>query len=125
MTVSQNARNRRNGAKFESDVTAYVRSRGLEAERLRTSGKLDEGDLTIRDKVGVAAVCELKSGKNLSVRRWWEEEAIPEAKNYASRRALLEPPQPALIMKSHNQSIGKSLVVISLDQYLALLGGSA
>lgn len=123
--MSQNARNRRNGAAFESAVTNYVRSKGLEAERLRTSGKLDEGDLTIRDKVGVAAVCELKAGKNLSVRRWWEEEAIPEAKNFASRRSLLEPPHPALIMKSHNQSIGKSLVVISLDQYLELLGGAS
>lgn len=123
--AQQNAKNRRDGAKYESDVTAYVRKAGFEAEGLRKAGRYDEGDLSIRDKVGVVAVAELKSGVNMRVRHWWEEEAIPEARNYANKRSLLEPPAPALIMKSHGQSVGKSLVVISLDQYLELLGASA
>lgn len=125
MAVSQNAKNRRNGTAFESAIVEYVRKRGLEADRLRTSGKEDEGDLVIRDKVGVAAVAEAKSGKNLRVRFWWEEEAIPESKNYAARRSMLEPPAPALILKSHNKNISKALVVIDLETYVDLLGGKA
>lgn len=121
----QNTKNRRAGAKFEADLVSYIRSRGLEADRLRLSGTADEGDIVIRDSVGVVAVCEAKAGTNLRVRHWWDNEAIPEARNYAARRSLLEPPAAALLMKSHNKSIGKALVTVSLDHYLDLLGGSA
>lgn len=123
--AQQNAKNRRDGAQFESDVRNYIRSRGLEAEGLRKAGRYDEGDVSIRDKVGFVAVAELKAGKNLSVRKWWKEEAIPEAKNFANKRSLLDPPHPALILKSHNEPVGKSLVVLSLADYLTLLGGNA
>lgn len=125
VSASQNAKNRRDGAAFESAVVNYLRDRGLEAERLRLSGKQDEGDVTLRDKVGVAAVLELKAGKNLSVRRWYDDEAVPEAQNFANRRSMIEPPMPVLVMKSHNKSIGKALVTISLEHYLDLMGGAA
>lgn len=123
--AKQNAKNRRDGAAFESAVVKYVRERGLEADRLRLSGKQDEGDVVVRDKVGVAAVMETKAGKNLRVRHWWDEEAVPEAKNYADRRSMLEPPMPALVLKSHNKNVSKSLVVISLSDFVDLLGGHA
>lgn len=123
--AQQNAKNRRDGAQFESDVRNYIRSRGLEAEGLRKAGRYDEGDVSIRDKVGFVSVAELKAGKNLSVRRWWEEEAVPEAAHFSNKRSLPEPPHPALILKSHNKPISKALVVIDLDTYLTLLGGNA
>lgn len=125
MSASQNAKNRRDGAKFESDVVNYLRDRGFEAERLRLSGKQDEGDVTLRDKVGVAAVLELKAGKNIRPRFWYDEEAVPEAKNFATRRSMIEAPMPTLVMKSHGKSIGKALVTISLEHYLDLMGGAA
>lgn len=123
--TSQNARNKQNGTKFETDVVDYVRKRGLEADRLRLSGKEDEGDLVIRDKAGPVAVVEAKAGKNIRPRHWYDEEAVPETKAYANKRSMLEPPMPALFMKSHNKSIGKALVTISLEHYVDLLGGSA
>lgn len=123
--AQQNAKNRRDGAQFESDVRDYTRTRGLEAEGLRKAGKYDEGDVSIRDKVGIVAVAELKAGKNISLRKWWDEEAVPEAKNFADKRSLPDPPMPALIMKSHNKPTKDALVVISLERYLDLLGGSA
>lgn len=124
-TAATNRKNKRDGTAFESAVVKHVRSRGLEADRLRTSGKEDEGDIAIRDKVGVVAILECKAGKNIRPRHWYDEEAVPEAKKYADRRSLLEQPMPALVMKSHNKSIGKALVTVSLDHYLDLLGGSA
>ena len=75
--------------------------------------------------MGTVAIIEAKAGKNVRPRWWYEEEAVPEAKKYTDRRSLLEPPMPVLAMKSHNKSIGKSLIVISLDDYTDLLGGSA
>lgn len=124
-TAAQNRKNKRDGTAYESALVAYFRSRGLEADRLRTSGKEDEGDIAVRDKAGVVAIIEAKAGKNIRPRFWYDEEAVPETKKYADRRSMLEPPMPALAMKSHNKSIGKSLVTISLDDYIDLLGGSA
>src|SRR5699024_6135074 len=115
----------RDGAAFETALVNYFRDRGLEADRLRTSGKEDEGDIAVRDKVGVVAIVEAKAGKNIRPRYWFDEEAVPEAKKYADRRSLLEPPMPALAMKSHNKPIGKALVTISLEHYVDLLGGNA
>lgn len=125
MSAAQNRKNKRDGTAYESAIVNYFRSRGFEADRLRTSGKEDEGDIAVRDKVGTVAIIEAKAGKNVRPRYWYEEEAVPEAKKYTDRRSLLEPPMPVLAMKSHNKSIGKSLIVISLDDYADLLGGSA
>lgn len=117
----QNTRNRRNGAKYETDVIEFFRKKGFDAERLRLSGLQDEGDGVVRAG-DLRVVLEMKSGKNLSVRRWFEEEAVPEAKNYAKRRSLLtEEVIPILAMKTHGKSIGKSLVTIDLDTFSYLL----
>lgn len=117
----QNTRNRRNGAKYELDVIEFFRKRGADAERLRLSGLQDEGDGVVR--IGDQRILlEMKASKNLSVRRWWNEEAVPEARNYTKRRSLLnEEVTPALVMKEHNKAIGKSLVTIDLDTFADLL----
>lgn len=123
--AQQNAKNRADGSRYESAVRDYLRLRGLEAEGLRKAGKYDEGDVGIRDKVGWVSAAELKAGKNIRLRYWWEEEAVPEARNFSNKRSLLEPVHPALILKSHNKPVKDSLVVISLETYATLLGGSA
>ena len=124
-TAQQNAKNRRDGARFESDVRDYIRGRGLEAEGLRKAGKYDEGDVGIRDTVGWVSAAETQAGTNLRVRHWWENEAVPEAKNFSAKRSLLEPVHPALILKSHGKPVKDALVVISLETYVDLLGGNA
>lgn len=120
-----NKKNKRDGTAYESAVVNYFRDRGFEADRLRLSGKDDEGDIVVRDKVGAVAIVEAKAGVNIRPRHWFDEEAVPEAKRYADRRSLLEPPMPALAMKSHNKPVGKSLVTITLEDYVTLLGGHA
>lgn len=119
--VHQNTRNRRNGAQFETDLVKYFRAEGFDAERLRLSGAQDEGDLVVRAG-DVRYVVEAKAGKNLSVRRWFDEEAVPEAKSYAAKRSLLEEEaRPALLLKSHGKNINKSLVTIDVGTFVQLL----
>lgn len=120
--VSQGAANRRRGAQYETDLLGHFRGKGFDTERLRLSGKLDEGDLVVRAGGNVKVILEAKSGKNLSVRKWHDEEAVPEAMNYARRRSLLEEEViPALVMKTPNKGIHKSLVVIDLETLVHLL----
>jgi len=120
--VSTGAANRRKGSQYETDLVDYFRKRSWDTERMRLSGTLDEGDLVVRLDKGHRLVLEAKAGKNLRPRFWWEEEAVPEAKNYAKRRSLLaEEAIPVLAMKTHGKSIGKSLVTIDLDTFADLL----
>jgi len=120
--VSTGAANRRRGTQFETDLVKHFRSKGMDTERLRLSGKEDEGDIVVRIGRDQRVVVEAKSGKNIRPRFWWNEEAVPEARNYTKRRSLLnEEVTPALVMKEHNKAIGKSLVTIDLDTFTDLL----
>lgn len=120
--VSTGAANRRKGSQYEVDLVDYFRKRKWDTERMRLSGNLDEGDIVVRLDQDHRLVVEAKSGKNIRPRFWFEEEAVPEAKNYAKRRSLLtEEVIPILAMKTHGKSIGKSLVTIDLDTFSCLL----
>lgn len=120
--MSTGAANRRRGTQFETDLVKHFRNRGMDTERLRLSGKEDEGDIVVRIGRDQRVIVEAKSGKNIRPRFWWNEEAVPEAKNYTKRRSLLnEEVTPALVMKEHNKAIGKSLVTIDLDTFTDLL----
>lgn len=120
--VSTGAANRRKGSQYEVDLVDYFRKRKWDTERMRLSGNLDEGDIVVRLDQDHRLVVEAKSGKNIRPRFWFEEEAVPEAKNYAKRRSLLtEEVIPILAMKTHGKSIGKSLVTIDLDTFSYLL----
>ena len=120
--VSTGAANRRRGTQYESDLVKHFRGKGMDTERLRLSGREDEGDIVVRIGKDQRVIVEAKSGKNIRPRFWYDEEAVPEARNYTKRRSLLnEEVLPALIMKSHNKAIGKSLVTIDLDTFTDLL----
>ena len=120
--MSTGAANRRRGTQYESDLVKHFRGKGMDAERLRLSGKEDEGDIVVRVGKDQRIIVEAKSGKNIRPRFWYDEEAVPEAKNYTKRRSLSsEEVIPALVMKSHNRAIGKSLVTIDLDTFVDLL----
>lgn len=120
--VSTGAANRRRGTQYESDLVKHFRGKGMDTERLRLSGREDEGDIVVRIGKDQRVIVEAKSGKNIRPRFWWNEEAVPEARNYTKRRSLLnEEVIPALVMKEHNRAIGKSLVTIDLDTFTDLL----
>src|SRR5690606_14632617 len=78
--VSTGAANRRRGTQFETDLVKHFRSKGMDTERLRLSGKEDEGDIVVRIGRDQRVVVEAKSGKNIRPRFWWNEEAVPEAR---------------------------------------------
>lgn len=120
--VSTGAANRRKGSAYEGVLVTYFREQRFDTERTRLSGTLDEGDLAVRLGMDHRLVIEAKSGKNIRPRFWYEEEAVPEAKNYAQRRGLLAGSViPVLAMKTHGKSVGKSLITIELDTFAYLL----
>lgn len=121
--------NKRKGSDYERLLVDHFRNSDFDTERQREAGKGsskdkegsgDEGDLSVR-LTGFRVVGEAKSGKNVRPRYWYEEEAVPEAKNYAKKRRVKERVIPAVFMKSHNKAVGKSLVTISLDDFTYLL----
>lgn len=117
MTTSQNAKNRRKGAQFETDVLAYIRSLGLPAERLRLSGANDEGDIAVIDG-DLTYLIEAKNEAKLNL-AGWVTEAIIERQNYAKKRGL-DPASimPVVVVKRRGRSIADSYVVVPLKEFL-------
>lgn len=118
--MSGGAANKRRGTAYETLLVKHFREHGFDAERNTLSGTVDEGDLTVR--VGDRRfIGEAKSGKNVRPRHWYESEAVPEAKAYGEKRGLANPAIPFVSMKTHGKAAGKSLVLISLDDFTMLL----
>lgn len=100
-----------------------LRERGFDAERLRLSGNNDEGDLVIRVG-GRYHVIECKN-----VASWtrgklegFMGEAVVEAINFSLKRKLSRA-HPALFLKRAGKGWSQSYVVLTMDDYLALIGG--
>jgi Holliday junction resolvase len=116
--TSQNQKNRRKGSQYELDVLAYVRSLGLPAERLRLSGRFDEGDLVIQDE-DLTYICELKNEQKLNL-AGWVTEAIVERANYAKKRDINpDDVMPLVVVKRRGRPIADSYVVVPLKEFLA------
>jgi hypothetical protein len=65
--AARNKRNRRAGARWQSDLREGFRGEGFDIERLVLTGKEDEGDLVIRQPIAVGmppeyVVIEAKAG---------------------------------------------------------------
>lgn len=122
-----NARNRRAGAQFEIDGLTKLRSRGLDTERPRLSGKEDEGDIRIR--VGESFfVHEYKNVQEATWRYGYIQDVIrqarEESKNYAAKRGI--PPERthyAAVLKTHRKKWEESVVCLPMSEYLRLIEG--
>jgi Holliday junction resolvase len=108
--------NGRKGALFETSVMKWLRERGVSAERLTKAGSKDEGDIVcvVANKT---YIFELKNRKAITLPAFWDE-AITEARNYASARGLKQTPPAYVIIKRRNAGIEKSWVVQDLEQWL-------
>lgn len=116
--TTQQAKNKRRGAQFEIDALAWVRAQGLAAERLRLSGKNDEGDLVIHDE-GLTYICELKNEQRINLAGYITE-AVAEATNYAKARGLdPDAVMPIVIVKRRGRPVGDSYVVTRLSDFLS------
>ena len=85
------ARNRRKGARWEGDLKEGLRNQGFDTERLKLTGKEDEGDLVVRLPSGLLAprdrlIIEAKDAA-MNVTDFIRQATV-EADHYASHRSL-------------------------------------
>ena len=121
----RNARNRSAGASWETTTLASLRSLGFDSERLRLSGKQDEGDVVFRHE-GHYYVLECKN-----VKTWgyagllgYVGEVVAEVVNFAKRRLLKsDKVHGAVLLKVHNKSWRSAVVMMPVTEYLDLVRG--
>lgn len=111
------------GTRFETDVLQWHRDNGEPIERLAKAGKNDEGDLARTANFNDVVVMELKVRRDattgLSLGQLHDEAAI-EAERFTKARRLPKPAVPALVLKRVRKGIGKSFVVLSLEDFVTL-----
>lgn len=102
--------NKQKGSQFERDVVSYLQSQGFNAERRYGAGiREDRGDI-----VGVPDFAiECKNQRNIDLAQFVDE-AIIEAKHARQ-------PFGAAVIKRRNRNVRESYVVMSLEQFVALL----
>lgn len=113
------AANRRRGSGFERDLRDHLRGRGFDAERLRTSGAKDEGDLVVKSG-GLAYIIEAKATKQIDLPRFITEARF-EAANYAAARGC-PPVNYAAVVKARGKGISDAYVVMPLHHWLDQIG---
>ena len=116
-------RNRRAGAKWETDLLKNLREEGFEVERLRLAGREDEGDLVVTDPLvdGRRLILEAKAGALHPAQ--FVKEATVEARNYEDHRSL--PAGRAMgvvVAKQRGKSWREAYVLTTLSEFLELDG---
>lgn len=114
----------RKGPDWEIQLLKYLRENGIDAERLRLTGKEDEGDLVVRD--GGIVIVECKNEKNINLAAGLTQAGV-EAGNYAKHRGLdLGLVTPAGAFKRRNHSPGQAYLVTTVDTFFDIgTGGTA
>lgn len=111
---------RRKGSSYESLLEGELRGRFGNAERLPLNGTLDEGDIWFHWQ-GQPYVIEAKAERSINLSAYVKE-AREEASNWwAKRKAQWPLPIPVAIVKRRNHGVGKSYVVMELDQFVRLV----
>jgi len=111
---------KRKGSAFETGILKWLRSKGVNAERLRLAGKDDEGDIVciVANK---PVVFELKATAKMDLPQFWRE-ATTEAANYAKARGLDPVPPAYIIVKRRMAGLDQSWVIQDLSQWLSTNG---
>jgi signal peptidase I len=109
-------KNGRKGSLFETTVLKWLRSKNVVAERLTKAGAKDEGDIVVMAN-GKTYILELKATKALKLPEFWNE-AVVEAKNYASARSISAVPPSYVIIKRRMAGINQAWVVEDFDQWI-------
>lgn len=107
------------GSIYERQLMVYLREQGFDAERLRLTGTLDEGDLQVRADRRVVLEAKNRKGMNLA---GWVGEAEVERENYADSRGLdATTVRFAVVHKRAGKGVAHSYVTIPLYEYLEYL----
>jgi Holliday junction resolvase len=104
------------GSRYENELLKYLRSQDLDAERLRLTGKEDEGDLLVRHTGERRFVLEAKNTKRMTLAGWVEEARL-EARQYGEHRGIATP-YFAVVHKRVGKGTDQSFVTLPLHEYL-------
>ena len=107
---------KRKGSAFETGILKWLRSKGVNAERLRLAGKDDVGDIVCM-VAGQPYVFELKATVKMDLPQFWREATV-EAANYAKARGLDAVPPAYVIIKRRMAGLEQAWVVQDLQQWL-------
>lgn len=116
MMATQQARNRRAGAEWETRLLHQLRSTGHDIERLHLNGREDEGDLILKTG-NKTYVIEAKAGQQHLAQ--FVKEATLEARNYETHRSKKNQSTIGLVvMKQRNKPWSEAYVVSTLNELL-------
>ena len=116
MMATQQARNRRAGAEWETRLLHQLRDTGHDIERLHLNGREDEGDLILTTK-NHTYVIEAKAGQPHLAE--FVKQASREARNYETHRNKQNQSTIGLVvMKQRNKPWSEAYVVSTLNELL-------
>ena len=113
---TQQSRNRRAGAEWETRLLHQLRDTGYDIERLHLNGREDEGDLILKTG-NKTYIIEAKAGQPHLAQ--FVKEATLEARNYETHRNRKNQSTIGLvIMKQRNKPWSEAYVVSTLNELL-------
>lgn len=114
--ATQQARNRRSGAEWETRLLHQLRNTGHNIERLHLNGREDEGDLILTTGTKTYII-EAKAGQPHLAQ--FVKEATTEARNYETHRNKASQSTIGLVvMKQRNKPWSEAYVVSTLAELL-------
>lgn len=116
MMATQQSKNRRAGAEWETRLLHQLRDTGHDIERLHLNGREDEGDLIL--KTGHKTyIIEAKAGQQHLAQ--FVKEATCEARNYETHRNRENQSAIGLVvLKQRNKPWSEAYVVSTLNELL-------
>ena len=117
--ASNPSKNKRIGARWELDLLDYFRDLGLVAERMRLTGKNDEGDLMVYLNAKKVLIVEAKNEQSFKPGPWINEANI-ESANWAIARKATVDVVPVVVAKRRQNGTGKAYVIMELDTFMEL-----
>lgn len=106
---------KKKGTAFETALVAHIVAAGLDARRVPLTGAHDKGDIHVTAN-GDLHVIEAKNRRGYAV-----AEAVDQARKEAVNAGSMFP--AAVLKRNGIGDIGRSFVVLELDNWLALIGG--
>lgn len=114
--TTQQSRNRRAGAEWETRLLHQLRDTGHDIERLHLNGREDEGDLILKTG-NKTYVIEAKAGQQHLAQ--FVKEATCEARNYETHRNKQNQSAIGLVViKQRNKPWSEAYVVSTLNELL-------
>lgn len=111
------AKNKAKGAKWELDLLDYFRNLHLNAERMRLTGKHDEGDIMVYLNGQTVLIVEAKNEQSFKPGQWISEATV-EAVNWAASRKSTLDVVPIVVAKRRQHSTSKAYVIMELETFM-------